>query len=62
MVTQGVRKNLFEDKGFTDSDATLQQLKQYEQEAGISFDDAILNAIESVYAENKDVTDWEAIL
>lgn len=62
IVTLGARKNLFEKFGFTDSDATLQQMKQYEVETGITFSDDILNSIHDVYAVNEDVTDWMSIL
>lgn len=62
VVTQGARSNLFEQFGFTDSDATLQQMKQYEVETGVTFSDDILNAIHDVYAVNDDVTDWLNIL
>lgn len=63
IVTNGVRKELFNLYGMTDSDVTLQQLKQYEIETGTVFDDELLNAISDVYTVHDDTTDiWMTVL
>ena len=63
IVTIGNRQDLFDKYEMTDSGATLQQLKQYELETGVVFDDDVLNAISAAYESHDDTTDyWMRIL